>query len=102
MSEVKCQVFQSGTNSWHVWEVGAKEGDPCQCGQLPYTECHVPKEPGKYDGTTMREVMEWASENVVVVVAVPESGWVASVKWDSWTGDTLYDALYLAWKERKP
>lgn len=65
-----------------------------------------PKPPGKYDGTTMREVLEWCSDNVWSMMR-PDSG--TQGRWFVLMNDsshhyspTLYDALYAAWSSRNP
>lgn len=61
----------------------------------------------KYDGTTMREVLEWASENVVSISKMKVQTLPESVQWvcDGYGFDTmahtLYDALFEAWKARE-
>lgn len=61
-----------------------------------------PTPPGKYDGTTMREVLQWASENVVSVEFDGRDGqWIVQRDdCDDHYAPTLYDALHKAWEGR--
>ena len=59
----------------------------------------------KYDAVTMREVLEWADQHVVWTsrnVTAP-CGFTASTshgcKKGTFHGDTIYDALFNAWKD---
>lgn len=57
----------------------------------------------KYDGTTMREVMGWASENVWWIERTAVNAWFARMTPElrGPTCPTLYDALFEAWKARE-
>ena len=96
--ELKCQLFPSGTASFHVWKVGAVDGDRCKCGSRVLGK-GLTTEQEELD--QIKAVLSWASQNVMSIWHHGYGEWQVQGKSFNLFRPILYQALLSAYQQSK-